>query len=205
LSANSLSQFNLTYPCIVKPAGEDGSHGITADSVVRDLSKLVTQVSRISQFYGGNALVEEFLSGREFNITVWGNSEPSVLPISEIVYALPPEMPSILTFAAKWEPQSIYFKATRAICPAQINNEIRNKIETIASTVFKLLHCSGYLRLDFRLNQNGSPEVIDLNPNPDISPGTGTARQAKAAGMKYSQLIETILILALERKELVLS
>jgi D-alanine-D-alanine ligase len=205
LRPETLSQFNLMYPCIVKPFDENASHGLIAESVVRDSTQLETQVTRISRFYGGKALVEEFVGGREFNITVWGNREQSVLPISEIVYSLPAGMPSILTFDAKWESQSMYFKATRAICPAQISAEMCRKIETTAIAAFKFLHCSGYLRLDFRVDHNEYPEVIDVNPNPDISPGTGTARQAKAAGMKYSQFIEKILALAMDRKELVLS
>jgi D-alanine-D-alanine ligase len=203
LIPDSLSSFKLCYPCIVKPFGENASHGLIGESVVTDADQLGRQVFRISHSYGGKALVEEFVNGREFNITVWGNGELSVLPISEIIYALPPDMPSILTFDAKWEPQSMYFKATRAICPATISTELRLKIETIAISAFRLLHCSGYLRLDFRLDRYGSPQVLDINPNPDISPGTGTARQAKAAGMNYSKFIEKIVALALDRKELV--
>ena len=203
LSPDTLSLFNLSYPCIVKPFGENASHGLVQESVVIDSSQLETQVLRISRHYGGKALVEEFVGGREFNITVWGNGELSVLPVSEIIYSLPPNLPSILTFAAKWEPQSIYFKATKAICPAKIDEDLRSMLETIGISLFRHLHCSGYLRLDFRLNRDGFPEVLDINPNPDISPGTGTARQAIASGMNYSQFVEKIISLALDRKDLV--
>ncbi len=102
LSPENLSTFNLNFPCIVKPRAEDASHGISEESVVYDFTALRKQVQKISQFYGGEAMVEEFIDGREFNVTVLGDREPIVLPISETVYSLPPGIPRILTFAAKW-------------------------------------------------------------------------------------------------------
>jgi D-alanine-D-alanine ligase len=203
LTPETLSQFALSFPCIVKPVRENASHGLNEKSVINNLSQLGKQVFRISNSYGGRALVEEFIGGREFNITVWGSKNPSVLPISEIVYSLPPDLPSILTFKAKWEPRSRYFKATKAICPITIDIELQRLIESIALKIFKQLNCSGYLRVDFRLDSSGNPEVLDINPNPDISPGTGAARQAKAAGMNYDQFVRRIILLALEKKELV--
>ncbi len=78
-------------------------------------------MTAITEAYNSGALVEEFIGGREFNATVMGNSQCVVLPVSEIVYTLPPEIPRILTFAAKWEPDSIYFKGTKVICPAEVS------------------------------------------------------------------------------------
>ena len=103
LNPKTLHMFRLDYPCIVKPRCDDASNGISAESVVQDFSALERQVSVICDFYGGNAIVETFITGREFNATVMGNSEFIVLPVSEIVYSLPPGMPEILTFDAKWE------------------------------------------------------------------------------------------------------
>ena len=203
LSPETLFMFDLGYPCIVKPEGEDASHGLTEDSVVYDSNQLERQVSKISQLFGGKALVEEFINGREFNITVWGTREPSTLPISEIVYSLPDDLPRILTFDAKWDKKSTYYKCTKAVCPAVISAELRNKIDSIAVSVFKVLNCSGYLRLDMRASNNDCPSVIEVNPNPDISPGTGAARQARANGLRYSQFIGKIVSLAVERAELV--
>lgn len=200
LSPETVSSFNLSYPCIVKPGGEDASLGMTGESVVHDSKSLARQVGRISQLYGGRALVEEFVDGREFNITVLGTKDLAVLPISEIVFSLPPGMPRILTFEAKWAPKSPYFESTKAVCPAKIGSELREEISRIARQAFCLLGGSGYARVDFRVNDNGQPQVIEVNPNPDISPGTGAARQAKASGMTYSQFVEKLLQLALERE-----
>jgi D-alanine-D-alanine ligase len=199
LGPETLTEFKLNYPCIVKPAGEDASHGLTEESVVFDSNQLEKQVSKISRLFGGRALVEEFVGGRELNVTIIGNKEPSVLPITEIVYSLPPGMPQILTFAAKWDKESTYFQCTRPVCPAEISTELRNRIEKTAISVFKILNCSGYARLDFRLDGDERIRVLEFNPNPDITPGNGAARQAKMAGMTYKQFIEKVVLLALER------
>ena len=201
LSPDTLTTFHLAYPCIIKPWGEDASHGISEDSVVTNSVSLEKQVTRVSQLYKGKAIVEEFIGGREFNATVMGNRQLTIFPISEIAYSLPPEMPRILTYSAKWEPQSAYFRHTRAICPAEIEPEMRKGIDETARSVFSLLGCSGYARVDFRLNGGGELNVIEVNPNPDISPDSGAARQANAHGMTYTQFIEAIVLFALERGE----
>lgn len=200
LEPQSLYKFHLNYPCIVKPCAEDASHGISEESVVNDFAALKKQVTVISSSYGNCALVEEFISGREFNATVLGNSQCVVLPISEIVYSLPPELPRILTFAAKWETDSLYYQNTKVSCPADIEDKERLDLAETTFRAFQVLECHGYARVDMRMDEQGYINVIEVNPNPDISPGTGAARQAEAAGMSYTQFIEKIVQLALERK-----
>lgn len=199
LNPQTLSAFQLSYPCIVKPCGEDASHGLTEKSVVHDFASLKEQVEQISNFYGGQALVEEFIDGREYNMTVLGNSECTVLPVSEIDYSLPHGMPRVLTFAAKWQEDSLYFQGTKVICPAEIEAESRERITEIGIATYRLLGCRGYARVDMRLNDEGLLHVLEVNPNPDISPGYGAVRQAEAAGMTYTQFIEKIVQLALEK------
>jgi len=195
LSPRTLHLFRLTYPCIVKPLGEDASHGITAESVVSNLEALEKQVARVSAGYGGTALVEEFAGGREFNATVLGES---VLPASEIVYSLPPGMPRLLTYEAKWQRQSLYYEGSSVVCPANISEEEQKKIASTALASFKAIGCRGYARVDMRMDTKGKLKVIEVNPNPDISPGTGAARQAEATGMSYAGFIEKIVAAAAE-------
>jgi D-alanine-D-alanine ligase len=201
LNTENLHTFRLGYPCIVKPRSEDASHGISAQSVVRDFASLKRQVTVVSETYSGGALIEEFIGGREFNATVIGNSEYTVLPVSEIVYTLPPGIPRLLTFAAKWENDSIYYENTKVHCPAEVTSEVREYIAATALAAFKLIGCSGYARVDMRMDEAGKLNVIEINPNPDISPGTGAARQAEAAGMSYAQFVDLIVQLALEKKK----
>jgi D-alanine-D-alanine ligase len=199
LNPQIMPMFQLGYPCIVKPRSEDASHGINEASVVSDSTSLLSQVKLVSGAYG-NALVEEFINGREFNATVLSNSQDTVLPVSEIVYSLPPEKPRILTFAAKWEPDSLYFQGTKAVCPAEISADEQESINQIALAAFRLLGGKGYARVDMRMDKKGRLNVIEVNPNPDISPDAGAARQAEAAAMIYTQFIEKIVKLALEKE-----
>jgi D-alanine-D-alanine ligase len=200
LNPQTASGFRLKYPCIVKPYGEDASHGISAASVVSDFAALARQVRLVSDAYGGEALVEEFVGGREFNATVLGNGDGVVLPISEIVYSLPPDMPRILTFAAKWEPESTYFRGTKVVCPAKISQREQENIAATVRSAFRLIGGRGYARVDMRLDEARRLNVIEVNPNPDISPDTGAARQAAAAGMTYTQFIERLVQLGLEKE-----
>jgi len=199
VSPENIYLFNLNYPCIVKPCGEDASHGLSSESVVDDSTSMEKQVRKISRFFGGKALVEEFIDGREFNVTVMGNKEPAILSISEIAYCMPAGKPNILTFTSKWEPQSIDYENTKVVCPADIDAKLQKQITNIAVSAFRLIGCCGYARLDLRLDTERRPEVIEINPNPDISPESGAARQALAAGMTYNQFIEKIVMLAIER------
>jgi len=198
LTPETLSRFQLGYPCIVKPCAEDASHGLSEKGVVDDFASLEKQVALVSMSFGGKALVEEFIEGRELNATVLGNRKLTVMPISEIVYSLPPVMPRILTFAAKWEPDSIYFQGTKSVCPAKIEDDEMQRIAKTAKAVFRLVGCRGYARVDMRLDPEGRLYVLEVNPNPDISPDYGAARQAEAAGMRYDQFIEQIVLFALE-------
>jgi len=199
LSRENLSAFDLEFPCIVKPRREDASHGVTEDSVVSDHDSLRDQVTWVSRHFGGMVLVEELLDGREFNATVLAEGKEVVLPIAEIVYSLPASMPRILTYAAKWDPESVYFQQTRSVCPASIGASEQAKLVKMAIRVFRSMVGSGYARVDMRLDGNGKVNVLEVNPNPDISPGSGAAKQAEAASMTYAEFVDRILKLAFLR------
>jgi D-alanine-D-alanine ligase len=196
----NIAAFNLNFPCIVKPLSEDASHGISEESVVSNFAALVKQVRKVCDLYGGRALVEEYLDGREFNTTVMGNGKLTIPAISEIVYSLPPDKPRVLTFSAKWEENSLYFDNTKAVCPADITSDEQNTIGQIAKNAFRLVGCRGYGRVDFRQDKAGNFKVLEVNPNPDITPGSGAALQAATSGMTYSQFVEKIIGLALRYK-----
>ncbi|MDD4876003.1 MAG: ATP-grasp domain-containing protein [Dehalococcoidales bacterium] len=199
LTTGILDMFRLNYPCIVKPSAEDASHGVTKASIVGDFVSLKEQVKLIEKSYDNKVLVEEFLDGQEFNATVMGNVQCVVLPVSEIVYNLPAKIPRILTFAAKWKINDIYFQGTKSVCPAQIDINTENHIKKTAMAAFHLLGCQGYARVDMRMDKAGTLNIIEVNPNPDISPGAGSIRQAETASMNYPEFVDKILRLAMER------
>jgi D-alanine-D-alanine ligase len=199
MTPGTLADFSLEFPCIIKPNSEDASHGITKDSVVCDFQELEMQIKKVSmQYQTGEALVEEYIDGREFNTTVTGNIKKKVLAISEIEFSLPPELPSIITYTGKWEVESQYYKGTKPVCPAQITETEKQKIIEIAEKACTITGCRGYARVDMRMDKQGRIHVLEVNPNPDISPDSGAALQANTIGMTYTEFIKSIVLLAME-------
>jgi len=194
-------QFSLDFPVIIKPVLEDASIGITSDSIVSDEDDLRVKVARILETYRQPALVEEYVAGREMNAAlIIGPDGAEVLPISEIVFNLPGGTPRILGFEAKWLEDSPFFQNTVPLCPAPLEPELKERIETLAKQACSALGVENYARVDFRIrDEDGEPFVIEVNPNPCINPsGSGFARAAAAAGMDYPKLIERIARSALD-------
>ena len=198
-----VNQFKNSFlPAIVKPVHEDGSLGISKESVVFDEPQLTRQVRYVIEKYSQPALVEEFVNGRELNVSVVEiNGKMDVLPISEIDYSEFPEgIPRICGYEAKWVPESVEFQKSKPVCPAPLEAETKKRLEQTAIQVFKLFECRDYARVDFRVDQDGRLFVIDVNPNPDISPQSGMSRQIKVKGMTYEHFIGGVLEKAIQRK-----
>jgi D-alanine-D-alanine ligase len=198
LSPETLIDFRLSFPCIIKPVADDASHGLSEDSVVNNLPALKKQLTKISRLFGGKALVEEFIDGREFNTTVIGHHRLTIPAISEIVYTLPADKPRLLTFESKWQTDSLYYKNTRNFCPAALTSIEQARLSRIAKAAFRLVGCRGYARVDFRQNQKGEFLVLEVNPNPDITPGAGASLQMAAGGITYNQFISRVLHIAMQ-------
>lgn len=189
---------NLNYPLILKLVDEDASIGISENSVVNNYSELRKHFKFLSESYNKNIIIEEFVEGRELNCAILGG-EP--LPISEIDFTgLPEGLPNIVTYDGKWIEGSTYYNFTKPVCPANLDNKTREKIEEIALRAYNVLNCRDYARVDVRLSNDGIPFVIEVNPNPDVSSDSGFARAAAASGKSYSELLYTITSFALERK-----
>jgi D-alanine-D-alanine ligase len=193
----------LKFPMIVKPIQEDGSIGIRERSVVANEEQLREEVDHIINLHKQEALVEEFIDGREFTVSLIGNRRPIVLPVSEIDFTgMPEHLPRIVSYRAKWIKQSIAYKNTNTICPANIDEKLNKLIEDISRKCYKVFGCRGYARIDFRYNElEKRLYAIEVNPNPDISEDVDTARAAVAAGMTYTELIQKIIDFAIERKD----
>ncbi len=196
LSPGTVSRFRLKLPCIVKPLGQHASHGISQDSVVDGEAALRKRVEFLSRAYACESLVEEFIPGREFSALLIGDREVRAFPIEEIVYALPPGRPHILTYAAKWVPGDEYFTGTKVKCPAEIDSALERRIGEAAAGSFAAIGCRGYARVDMRQAPGGEVMVIDVNANPDISSAGGARMQAEAAGVSYVAFIGKLLSLA---------
>lgn len=191
---------DLAYPLIVKPRFEDASLGITGDSIVENERALKKRISYVHDTYRQGALVEEFIEGREFNAAVIGNGPFETLPISEIRFQ-PGLARSIVSYDGKWLEDSPEYVATQPVCPAPLKAKEEILVKDVALRAYKILECRDYARVDIRMRE-GIPYILEVNANPDISPGAGLARAARAGGLPYLRLVERIVAMALKRKEL---
>jgi D-alanine-D-alanine ligase len=180
------------YPAIVKPVAEDASLGVDAGSVVRDRAELDAARERGHQSWE-RLLVQRFVDGREINVAVVGER---VLPHAEIGWSLPDGLPRVLTYGAKWETGSVYDLGTVPRLLGPDEGRLSARLSRLARRVWAAVEGVGYGRVDVRMDARGRVYVIDVNPNPDLSPGAGLARQATAAGWSYQELIARIVDIA---------
>jgi D-alanine-D-alanine ligase len=186
-------QLPQTWPVIVKPAGTDASIGIDQRSVVRNTEELYPQVDSVLRRYGSPVLVETYLPGPEFNVGVIESPDLTTLPVAEMVYAPQPGVHwPIVSYASKWEPGSAEDLAMQPRCPAQIGDELKERLQAIALSAFKLIGCRDVARIDFRLDATEQPNVLEVNPNPDLGSSAGLARMLRVAGIPYAQLIDQL-------------
>jgi D-alanine-D-alanine ligase len=185
---------DLRFPLIVKPAREDASHGISLESVVRDDAALRARVNYVVEHYAQPAVVEEYIEAREINVALLaGERGLEILPLSEIDYSgFEAHEPHIVTYAGKWIEGSRDWNLTQVIAARELAPAQRVKIETVARRTFELLALRDYGRVDLRLDARGEPFVIDVNPNPDISPGAGFVLAAERAGLSYADVVVRI-------------
>jgi D-alanine-D-alanine ligase len=199
-SIDGRKKINLRFPVIVKPVREDASAGINEKSVVYDRKELEERVEYIIKMFKQPALVEEFIDGREVNVAILGNNPPVVLPISEIDFShLPSHLPKIVSYEAKWIPNTDYYEKTIPICPAPLEPELERKIKDIALSCYKIMGCRDYARVDMRIDKEGNPYVLEVNPNPDLSRNAGFMRSASVYGLTPEETIVKIAEIAIER------
>jgi D-alanine-D-alanine ligase len=211
LVANHLEDIAATrfdFPLIVKPISEGSSKGIFSSSFVKNTRELEDEVSRILSSYNQPALIEEFLSGREFTVAVLGNGdETEVLPIIEIRYEdFPEDVVPLYSYEAKWILDTKENNFDVFECPAKIDSKLEDKIKETVLRTYTVLRCKDWSRIDVRLDKNGIPNIIEINPLPGIMPdpneNSSFPKAARAAGMDYNQMIQRVLYSASKRYNL---
>ncbi len=200
-----IHELPFDFPAIVKPLHEGSSKGIRSEGLVRNERELAAQVERVVRECDQPALVEKFLSGREFTVALLGNGrELEVLPIVEILFgSLPQGVPPLYSYEAKW----IWDTAEKPIeifeCPAKLDRKIRDRIEEMCRAASRILEVRDWCRIDVRLDEKGEPNLLELNPLPGILPkpedNSCFPKAARAAGMSYSRMIHQVMDAALQR------
>ena len=185
-------------PIIVKPLCADASEGIDAGSVLTDPTTVETlgmRVRGIHQTLNQAALVEQYVDGRELNVSILERKgELTVLPLAEIDFsAFAAGKPRIVDYRAKWIEDSFEFINTPRRIPADIDDATAQRVRDVARAAWKCLGCRDYARIDMRLSAAGEPFVIEVNPNPDISPDAGFAAALQAGGICFADFIRGLL------------
>lgn len=192
---------DLRFPLIIKPADTDNSIGITNDSVVTNKKQMERQVSYILKELGRPALIEEYIEGDEYDVSIIGNDDTlRVLPLNRSTFQ---EMPEgywhIFAYDSKWKDARNPYNAIHQECPARIPKKLSSLITEISIDTYNILDCHDYGRVELRVDKDGNPFVLELNPNPSINVGDCVPDCAELVGMEYEGFIDEIVHLAIQR------
>ncbi|RWF29305.1 ATP-grasp domain-containing protein [Mesorhizobium sp.] len=174
----------LRFPLVVKPRHESTSFGL---HLVNEPAQLRQAVEEIVARYSQDALVEEYIDGREITVALLGNRELEVLPLVEQDFG------DRETRLFTWEAKHM---APQKICPAQLESKLATALRDISVATFRACLCRDYARVDLRIDRSGQPFVLEINPNPDLRTGASYPVAAKTAGHSFSSLINRILDVA---------
>ncbi len=198
-NVSELDYVTVQFPAMVKPLHEGSSKGIYNSSLVNNAQELRREVTTIIERYNEPALIEEYLSGREFTVAMLGNgSLLNVLPIVEIKFdSLPAGVNPIYSYEAKW----IWDRSDNPLdifaCPAILTPQLQNEIESVCRKAYTVLRCRDWSRIDVRLDAKGNPHIIELNPLPGILPNPEDnscfPKAARAEGINYNKLMQSVL------------
>lgn len=184
----------IKFPLFVKSTTEDASLGIAQASVVDDAAKLKERVEFIHTQVGSDALIEEFIEGRELYVGVLGNDRLTRLPVWEMVFgSMPDSLPAIATRKVKWDKryQAKYGITTRAA--EDLPPAVLATLDKLSRRIYRTLGLSGYARMDFRVRPDGSVYVLEANANPNLEAAEDFAESARAAGVGYEELLEKLM------------
>jgi D-alanine-D-alanine ligase len=184
----------LRFPMFVKSSTEDASLGIAHASVVADEKQLNERIAFIHGQTHSDALVEEYIGGRELYVGVIGNDRLKVLPVWEMTFgSLPESLPAIATRKVKWDRRYQEKYGITTAAAVDLPEGTVAHLEQLSKRIFRALHLTGYARMDFRLRDDGTLYVLEANANPNISMAEDFSQSALTAGMRYRDVLNRIL------------
>jgi D-alanine-D-alanine ligase len=187
------------FPAIVKAVNEHCSEGITPESVVMTKRELIDRIAYVLEEYRQPALVEDFIDGREFHVSLWGNGHIEMLPPAEMDFSVFSEVQDRLcTYDSKFVPGSVHYDGIQTLLPAPLNEDELQALERTCKAAYTVSGCRDYARIDLRI-RDGVFHVLDVNPNADISMDASLACAAELAGYSYGETGSRIVRLAARR------
>lgn len=187
------------FPAIVKPAQEHCSEGVTRESVVLNRHELERRAAWVIETFQQEALVEDFIDGPEYHVSLWGNGHVTALPPAEMDFSACRDVRERLcTYDAKFSPGSPDYERIQVRLPAPLSPDATARLVAVAVAAWTCLPCRDLARIDLR-ERDGVFYVLDINPNPDLSPDTSTVLAAELGGFSYGQLGSRLVSLAAER------
>jgi D-alanine-D-alanine ligase len=194
---------DVKFPLIVKPQLEDGSIGIDAEAVVNSVKELMERVEYVQNEFDSPALIEEYIEGREIYAAILGSYEKTeVLPLVELdLSQLPEGTPRIASRDVKFERNTQAYKLTKSKVADDLDEATTQKLTDTAIAAYRAVKLRDYGRIDMRLTPEGEVYVIEANPNPWLSSKHEFSMAAKKSGRSYTQLIEDIVELAMDRSK----
>ena len=183
---------------LIKSLTQEASIGISQASVVDDEAKLRERVQFIHDSVSTDAIVEEYVEGRELYCGVIGNQRVQVLPVWEMTFSkMPEDQHRIATERVKW---SVKYQKRHGIdtADAQLPEGMAQRIQHLARRTYRALDLSGYARIDFRMDNNGKAYVIEANANPQLAEQEDFAQSAHHVKLSYAHLLERIMALGIE-------
>jgi D-alanine-D-alanine ligase len=188
----------LPFPLFVKSAIEDASYGISQASIVDDVESLRERVEFIHSHVQSDALVEEYVDGRELYIGVMGNTRLTTLPVWEMDFGtLPKAQARIATRKIKWDRKYQEKYGIMTHQALDLSDEQQRQLSNFAKRVYRALHMSGFARMDLRMREDGSIALLEANANPNLTYGEDFAESAAAVGIDYAALLTRIVNLGL--------
>lgn len=183
---------------IVKSAWDHGSAGLSDDAiqVLEDCEQTIVHLKNLSARPGASWFAEEYIEGREFNISVLADhSEPRVLPPAEMVFeGYEPSKPRVVGYRAKWDTSSFEYSHTiRTFELGGADQPLLRQLKSLTGDCWRLFGLRGFARVDFRVDQAGQPWILEVNANPCLSPDAGFAAALQQANIAYEQAMTAIL------------
>jgi len=191
----------LRFPLILKPRYQDASIGIDQGSIFADEEQFLAGAGALFHAHGPLCL-EEYIAGREFNLSLFGFPSAAPLPLVEIDFsAFADDLYPIVGYRAKWDQASFEYHHTPRVFPEDLAHDLARELRSAAMACFELFELRDYGRVDLRVDPHGRVYVLEINANPCLSPDAGFAAAAEKAGIAYPELVRRLVGFASGREK----